>query len=202
MNMRAPRRYGFTLIELLVVIAIIAILAALLFPAAGVMRSRSMVARCMSNVRQIAVAAQNQFGELDDVLPARSSGAASGEGAEQLLPYLRNLIGVFDCPANKGIDRGGTLAFPSYSGRFTEYALNPYLCSTPGNERRQSLIDDFSLAAYAYDTPYDPSSAVRAHQDGFNVAYLDGHAAWMPDNKIVVAGEDFTKRGHSADDIP
>jgi len=50
------RRNGFTLIELLVVIAIIAILAAILFPVFAVAKQRGQVARCVSNLKNLATA--------------------------------------------------------------------------------------------------------------------------------------------------
>jgi len=63
------RDRGFTLIELLVVIAIIAVLAALLLPALARAKEQSKSARCLSNLRQLAISATLYADENQQVLP-------------------------------------------------------------------------------------------------------------------------------------
>ncbi len=60
---------GFTLIELLVVISIIAILAAMLLPAIGMVRELAKATKCASSQRQIGLACQLYAGEQDGLLP-------------------------------------------------------------------------------------------------------------------------------------
>ena len=65
------KRYRFTLIELLVVIAIIAILAAMLLPALGSARRRSLSTSCISNLKEIGSMTQMYMGEFSDAVPTR-----------------------------------------------------------------------------------------------------------------------------------
>jgi len=62
-------RRAFTLVELLVVIAIIAILASLLLPAMSGSEAESKRAQCLSNLRQMGVAASIYTGEQADFYP-------------------------------------------------------------------------------------------------------------------------------------
>ncbi|MFH0953015.1 MAG: prepilin-type N-terminal cleavage/methylation domain-containing protein [Verrucomicrobiota bacterium] len=197
---RDRSRAAFTLIELLVIIGIIAILIALLFPALAAVEDRANKTKCLSNCRQIAIGAMNLFGEMGDKLPWRDGCQNWGQAADQLLPYVKNITEVFDCPANPGNTLPECLMA---SGFHTEYEMNGYLCrcgdSATSGARRQNMINDYSRAAYAYDYPYkwwvsgrahgrvfpsgDPGWQTRYH-DGVNCAYLDGHAAWVPDAQM------------------
>jgi prepilin-type N-terminal cleavage/methylation domain-containing protein/prepilin-type processing-associated H-X9-DG protein len=216
-NSRESR--GCTLIELLVVISIVLILIALLFPALNLVEERANKTKCLTNCRQIAIAAQTLMGELGEGLPYRNDPVSWGQAADTLLPYVRNIEAVFDCPANPG-----NRDYPQCrmtSGFYVDYEMNGFVCQTPNTEcRRQGMISDFSKVAYAYDYPYEWYANYRAHgvyklpsgesgasqrqNDGVNCAYLDGHAAWLPDaemGQIWLASNDgvdkFFLRGHN-----
>lgn len=121
--MDTSRKPGFTLIELLIVLAILSILVALLYPVFARAREKANQATCVSNLRQIGLAAMQYGGDNDGlmfhtlshaaddgvvtywsfcwdslVLPGVTVDASCGP----LAPFLRSAA-VWNCPAASSV---------------------------------------------------------------------------------------------------
>lgn len=137
MNRTGPRRRGFTLIELLVVIAIIAILAALLLPALGRARDKARLVKCLSNLKQVGLAAK--LFAMDNgglypwhIVPAEGGtfGPMAGEGWRNFLALSNELANpkILACPSDfetkiivDWSDRADGFAHPANRGRALSY---------------------------------------------------------------------------------
>ena len=154
-------RSGFTLIELLVVIAIIAILAAILFPVFAQAREKARQTSCLSNMKQITVAALQYVQDYDETWPLNYVEKYSSGGnnpsyvwtvpltidtpedierektlwAESMMPYLKTYA-VYACPSAS--DYNSTNYFASAEEGLAEshgfrlsYFINGYLHAWP-----------------------------------------------------------------------
>jgi prepilin-type N-terminal cleavage/methylation domain-containing protein/prepilin-type processing-associated H-X9-DG protein len=114
LSRRCFLHHGFTLIELLIVIAILALLAAILFPVFAQARERARQTACVSNLRQIGLAAQLYTQDYDGSLPLynynnRIYWVGGRDRAGQPLDKSRGLIAPYT--------RSGALQnCPSYTG--------------------------------------------------------------------------------------
>jgi len=93
------RRAGFTLIELLAVIAVIVLLAALIFPAFGLVKEKAHQIGCLSNEKQITAGILMYAQDYDERLPYWNAAFLTSPSTEEtpdklwkssVQPYIKN----------------------------------------------------------------------------------------------------------------
>ena len=160
MNVRPT---AFTLIELLVVISIIAILAALLIPAMGIVRTQGNQTAALSNIRQVGAAAILYSNEHEMELPRRIQ---TGDKWPVLLSgYLKDLR-VYAAPGD--VKNFITLAVDplSNTANNTSYIMNGY--------NDLGALDDPSVSV-RINRLANPSSTILfgTPKSGSNHFYMD-----------------------------
>jgi len=161
---------GFTLIELLVVIAIIAILAAILFPVFAQAREKARSISCLSNEKQLGVAAMQYSQDNDEFMPEVWT-PGNVVWWQQLNPYVKNQQ-VYLCPDDT-YDRGSNGTPVSYAIAFIwgDWGDCPAAgCSNQGK---------FSAAGNNLSTIKSPSSTI-AFMERFN-NYKNWNQTWAAD---------------------
>lgn len=190
-----PRSRAFTLVELLVVIGIIALLVGILMPALAGARAQSRAVACLSNVRQISVAAQMYAQEnrmYVTYLNATPTSPAR-DRKELLFPYLRQGKNnsdnagnqVWHCPANERVAVETSYGFNTKMNdvklaKVRKWSETVALCDG-------GLKDDgtpsLSTHMWSPGTPGTTSSCrpnhLRHPKQTVSVGYVDGHAERM-----------------------
>jgi len=121
-------KIGFTLIELLVVIAIIAILAAMLLPALAAAKARAQSARCLSNVKQLDLAAHD-----------------TGAWMVNLLNYYSKGTNLILCPTTtQPVSPGG-------ANTVAGDVVTPWASLLPRNNSAYAAKSRYFIGSYGYN---------------------------------------------------
>lgn len=132
------KRTGFTLIELLVVLTVIGLLVALLLPAVQAAREAARRARCLSNLKQIALA-MHQYHDVHGTLPPGKKACCWGTWLIFVLPQVEQqpLFDAYNFAGNNrpnlppGFDHD--LRYFGVANRtVTSTRLGVYLCPSDG----------------------------------------------------------------------
>lgn len=219
-----PRRLarGFTLIELLVVISIIAVLAGMLLPGLANARRRAAGIACISNQRQIGLAAQLYMSDhggglfhhhegwvLDDgtqvdELPSDLSGVTGGgmgtSDAEKpwvifLHPYLKTRQVSF-CPGDR-TPRSKHLATDllEFNGGITQADQSPPADSELGFAEREHL----TMQSYLLNSIFTHKSARYALERALPGFATDAVIAALPNPNVILFSERNSEAMNAAD---
>jgi len=206
------RARGFTLIELLVVIAIIAILAAILFPVFARAREKARQASCQSNLKQYALAEIMYMSDYDGTLISPRLGYdANGNLIDWeyiMLPYTKNWQ-LGSCPSfgprrGSGCPNGDWTNVPGvgnlggiicgYGFNHSLYGASETTIAAPSetimacDSTCKTLPADgrINFPGEPYPSTYVHNGVYRAHNDGANFAFCDGHVKWMKSLKYYL----------------
>ena len=123
-------RAAFTLVELLVVIAIIGVLAGILIPAVGMVRTSALATQCSSNLRQIGLGMEGYAQDNNDMVPDTIMTNQQIKWYVLMGPYIdqADVVSTSAVGANEGVLTG----CPDWNPPPTQlwrvgYGMNPHL---------------------------------------------------------------------------
>lgn len=212
---------GFSLVELLVVVSIIAVLAGMLLPALGLVRTQARSMTCAANLRQIGYAYTAYAADYDgavmdsaawgaglplvrwsDHVADYTDGKRSGNGSGNVDTAQRQIVA--NCPEWKplsswelgyGANRTPDAPYnPSHTNRWDYGNLN-------GNERHFtfSRISHQASRLMVCDSNDWHTLAVvvnvRRHGGRFNAVFFDGHVQSLAGASGLSAAQDHPELG-------
>jgi prepilin-type N-terminal cleavage/methylation domain-containing protein/prepilin-type processing-associated H-X9-DG protein len=182
------RPNAFTLVELLSVIAIMALLIGILTPVLGRVRSKANQSVCMSNLRQLSLAASLYADSYDSYPPAWRDDNV--RWMDLVKPYIGKDSKVYHCAADKIKE-----PLPWDEEITMSYGMNVFNLSGQKYSfwygvRQGDVVNPASTIIFADCTPgkyycgggawREPVSSVDyRHSGGFVAAFCDGHAEFQ-----------------------
>ena len=169
-------RTAFTLVELLMVMGIIACLASLLMPALSAMRQKADGIACVSNLRQIGIAAQLYAGENSQTTPMIEPWPSdpvypNGDGAQTILAALHP-YGVTAATLRCRADIIG----PNYNAKEgSSYEWCPM--ANGQNVQSVKLVRSGNVAGITLSRLLMAFDYFNVHNGASNVLFGDGHVA-------------------------
>ena len=132
---------AFTLIELLVVIAVIAILAAILFPVFAQAREKARQTACLSNEKQLGMAARMYMEDFDGALYHHHEGWVLDDGTQ-----LDNLPATLDGCTGGGV--GNSNAEKPWAIFFQPYLKSRQMLFCPSDTEPHSKVLASTILGY------------------------------------------------------
>ena len=173
---------AFTLIELLVVIGIIAVLVSILMPALSRTRKAARKVVCLSNMRQIGLAAECYQMDNDGRLPPSSCHIDSDQWQSYWLYVLSKEVDsgvLFRCPSDKSklkfVDWGNIKGKPGDGCRWSSFGYNTQMdvidsYGNPNRYNKVSLIKNADKCVWVSESPEHWSDEDHVHPESwFNI---------------------------------
>lgn len=140
---KRPRRSAFTLVELLVVLAVISLLMAMLLPGVARARAQAKQTQCLSQLRQLGLAALAYTVEARDSFPIAVYQLPPTNGVTTVLGWDFNVV--------RDWNRGGAVDYQP--GLLWQFATNLAVQQCPAFEGDENWAGE-PFTGYNYNTSY------------------------------------------------